>query len=64
LSSGKRQLSPTTDRLGLLELLDLRITCGNELGLVRAVLTVLASLCPLLALSLFLFGLALILQSA
>jgi len=60
LSSRKYKLSSTTNRLGLLELLNLRITCGNELGLVRAVLTLLASLLPFLALSLFLFRPALV----
>jgi hypothetical protein len=48
----------------LLELLDLRITCGGVLGLVRVVLAILTSLSPLLAPSLFLFGFALVLQSA
>jgi len=40
------------------------MTCGDELGLVRAIFTILASLLPLLVLSLFLFGFALVLQSA
>ena len=41
----------------------MRVASGNELGLVRAILTLLASLCPLLAFSLFLLGLALVLQT-
>jgi len=42
----------------------LRVTSGNKLGLVRAILAFLASLLPLLALSLFFLGFALILQTA
>jgi hypothetical protein len=61
LSSREDKLSSTTNRLGLFELLNLCITCGNELGLVRAILTLLAPRLPFLALSLFLLGLALVL---
>ena len=42
----------------------MRVASGNELGLVRAILTLLASLLPLLALGLFLLGLTLVLQAA
>jgi hypothetical protein len=41
----------------------LRVTSGNKLGLVRAIFTLLATLCPFLALSFFLLGLALVLQT-
>ena len=66
LRRGQQELAPAADRLGLLELLDLRVTRGDELRLVGrvAVLALLAALLPFLALGVLFLGLALVLEAA